>query len=296
MNILIAGGTGFLGTYIKKRFEENNHGVRVVSRAAGDVSWIEKELTDALEKTDVLINLAGKSIDCRFTNKNKEQILKSRIETTELLNNAIAKCKNPPDVWINASATGIYEHTFDEKLNEYFDRFADDFLGEVVKNWENVFFSSYHMRTRKVALRTAVVLGKSGGVYPLLNRLSKFGAGGKQGNGRQMFSWIYIEDYFRILNVIVENKDIIGVINASAPTPVSNADLMKAFRKVNKTLIALPSPAILLNVGSYFLNFHPGLIFDSTNVVSKKLELLNFKFDAENIEIILQKLNDNNDK
>lgn len=296
MNILIAGGTGFLGSYIKKRFKENNHQVRVVSRTAGDVSWIEKELTDALEKTDVLINLAGKSIDCRFTNKNKEQILKSRIETTELLNNAIARCKNPPDVWINASAIGIYKHTFDEKLNEYFDSFADDFLGEVVTNWENAFFSSYHLQIRKVALRTAVVLGKSGGVYPLVNRLSKLGAGGKQGNGRQMFSWIYIEDYFRILNVIIENKDIIDVINASAPTPVSNADLMKAFKKTNKTLIALPTPAILLNLGSYLFNFHPGLILDSTNVVSKKLELLNFKFEAEKIETVLQKLKDNNGK
>lgn len=293
MNILIAGGTGFLGSYLKKRFEESSNVVRVISRAGGDVSWDEKELISALENTDVLINLAGKSIDCRFTDENKHQILNSRIETTALLKNAVSKCKNTPKIWINASATGIYKHTIDKKLNEYSVEFADDFLGKVVQKWEESFFSFDIPGIKKVALRTSVVLGKSGGVFPLLNRLSMLGAGGKQGNGNQMFSWIYVEDYFRIIQLIIANETINGVVNATAPNPVTNKYLMAAFKKTNKAIFAISSPKILLKIASYFLDFQPDLVLDSTYVNSQKLEDLNFEFTAPTVEKALELLNKN---
>ena len=293
MNILIAGGTGFLGSYIKKRFEENGNVVRVISRAGGDVSWDEKELISALENTDVLINLAGKSIDCRFTKENKQQILQSRIETTAFLNNAISKCKSAPKLWINASATGIYKHTVDKILNEYSVELADDFLGKVVRKWEDDFFSLDFPGVRKVALRTSVVFGKSGGVFPLLNRLSKLGVGGKQGNGNQMFSWIYVEDYFRIIQFIIATETVTGIVNATTPNPVSNKYLMAEFKKTNKAIFAIPSPKFLLQIASYMLDFQPDLVLESTNVISLKLKDLNFEFTAPTVENVLELLNKN---
>lgn len=287
MNILIAGGTGFLGSYLKKRFEENGDNVSIVSRNGNDVSWQLDDLIENLNHTDVLINLSGKSINCRFTDKNKEQILNSRIETTALLNQAVQKCENPPKLWINASATGIYKHTIDESLDEYSTEYTDDFLGEVVQKWEQEFYGTDIKHVRKVDLRTSVVLSKTGGVFPLLNRLSKLGAGGKQGNGRQMFSWIGIEDYFRIIQFIIQNREIESAVNASSPYPVSNAELMKALNKRNKALIAIPSPKFLLYMASYVLNFQPDLVLDSTNAVSKKLKDANFQFIAPDISSFL---------
>lgn len=290
MNILIAGGTGFIGSYIKKRFEESGDTVRIVAREGGDVSWDEADLTRALEKTDVLVNLAGKSIDCRFNEKNKQAILKSRIETTRKLNNALEKCKNRPKLWVNASAAGIYKHTFNEMQDEYAATYGDDFLAEVVKKWETEFYSVTFPETRKIALRTTVVLGKSGGVYPLLNRLSRFGLGGKQGSGKQMFSWIYVEDYFRILQFVIKEKEVEGAVNAVAPNPVTNKALMRAFKKTNKALLVVPSPKFLLQMASYVLNFHPDLVLDSVNVCSQKLKELNFEFQADDIETALLKI------
>lgn len=293
MNILIAGGNGFLGSYLKKRFVEDGHLVRIVSRSSGDITWNQSQLTEVLNTTDVLINLAGKSINCRFTPANKEQILKSRIQTTHILNKATADCTNPPKVWINASATGIYEHTFDECLSEYSSKLATDFLATVVLNWENAFFKEEILGTRKIALRTSVVLGTTGGAFPLLNKLSKLGLGGKQGDGKQMVSWIFIEDYYRIVKFIIENQTISGVINASAPHPISNTIFMKELQVANRAFLSMPAPGFLLQIASHLLNFQPNLILDSTNVFSQKLKDLSFEFKAPDIHKVIKILNCN---
>lgn len=293
MNILIAGGNGFLGSYLKKRFVEDGHLVRIVSRSPGDITWNQSQLTEVLNTTDVLINLAGKSINCRFTPANKEQILKSRTQTTHILNKATADCTNPPKVWINASATGIYEHTFDECLSEYSSKLATDFLATVVLNWENAFFKEEILGTRKIALRTSVVLGITGGAFPLLNKLSKLGLGGKQGDGKQMVSWIFIEDYYRIVKFIIENQTISGVINASAPQPISNTIFMKELQVANRAFLSMPAPGFLLQIASLLLNFQPNLILDSTNVFSQKLKDLSFEFKAPDIHKVIKILNCN---
>ena len=296
MTITIAGGTGFIGSYIKKRFEENGHKVRVISRTNGDLSWKNEELVKALNTSDVLINLAGKEINCRFTDKNKELILNSRIDTTKMLNEAVSECKKPPKIWINSSAVGIYKHTDEFVLDEYSVDFADDFLGTVVKAWEEEFFRTDLQNTRKIALRTAVVFGKSGGIFPLLNRLSKFGLGGKQGDGNQMFSWIYIEDYFRILQFIIENETMEGVVNAAAPKPVSNKELMRTFKQKNNAVLAIPSPEFILKIASYIIDIQPDLVLNHTNVFSQKLEDFNFEFEAETFDKALDLLYDKTTK
>jgi uncharacterized protein (TIGR01777 family) len=188
MNILIAGGTGFIGTYLKKRFEEKGENVKLVSRTGIDVPWVHQSLVDELEHTDMVINLAGKTINCRHTGENKKMILDSRIKATSLLGNAIAACKNPPLLWVNASASAIYKSDTIAPATETSEHLADDFLADVVRRWETDFFSFKLPSTRQIALRTSVVLGRSKGAFPSLLRLTRLGLGGKVGNGKQIFS------------------------------------------------------------------------------------------------------------
>ena len=285
MNILIAGGSGFIGKFLKKRFEESGFSVRVVSRNGTDVSWNKGELILELEKTDVLINLSGKSINSRFTKKNKEAILQSRIETTNLLNKAISLCKTPPKLWINASATGIYNHTgVNKTMNESSMDFAGDFLGNVVQQWEKAFFSTFIPNVRKVAIRTSVVLGNSGGAFPLFKLLAVTGLGGKQGNGRQMVSWIHVEDYYRIVLFLIQNTGISGTVNAAVPYPVSNQIFMKTLREVKRMPLGIPAPAWLLKIATFIVGVDASLILGSTNVNSETLKINGFEFQFPTID------------
>ncbi|MFV0472050.1 MAG: TIGR01777 family oxidoreductase [Paludibacteraceae bacterium] len=290
MTILIAGGSGFIGSYIRKRFEENGHDVNIVTRSEKGISWDVKSLSEILSKTDVLINLAGESINCRFTEEKKKLIFASRIETTAMLNEAVSTTKTPPCIWINVSATGIYNHASKNILDEYTPEYANDFLGNVAQKWEEEFLKTDFPNTRKIVVRTSVVFGKNGGVYPLLNRLSKLGFGGKQGSGKQMFSWVYIEDFYRIIQFAIKNETISGILNATAPHPVSNLQLMQAFQQSNHPIAALPAPSFILKIASYILNFQPDLILNGTNVFSQKLEDFDFQFDASDIKTALELL------
>lgn len=285
MNVLIAGGTGFIGNYLKNRFEASGHIVRLVSRSGMDVSWNMKDLIPELEKTDVLINLAGKSINSRFTEKNKELILQSRLKTTGILNEAVAACKNPPALWINASATGIYKHTGqNQTLNESSMDFAVDFLGNVVQLWEREFFGTSIPGVRKTAIRTSVVLGKSGGAYPIFKFLAITGLGGKQGSGAQMVSWIHIEDYYRIILFIIEESGISGVINASAPFPVTNQIFMKTLRKAKRFPVGIPAPEWAIKLGTGIVGVDSSLILASSNVNSEILMKNGFEFRFPTVE------------
>ncbi len=280
MKILIAGGTGFIGKYLQKRFEESGHSVRVISRNGIDVPWNVNELVPELEKTEVLINLAGKSINSRFTDKNKELILKSRIETTHMLNEAVAACNTPPGVWINASATGIYRQTgINELQNELSDEFSDDFLGNVVRQWENEFFSTSIPNVRKTAVRTSVVLGRSGGAFPLFRLLTVTGLGGKQGSGRQMVSWIHIEDYFQIILFLINKSgNSAAIVNASAPKPVTNKYFMESLRNAKGIPFGIPAPAPLIRIATAVVGVDASLILGSVNVNSVILQQNGFEF------------------
>lgn len=291
MTILIAGGTGFIGSYLRKRFTDTGFDVHDISRSKGGVSWHLDDLVAAFEKADVLINLAGKSINTRFTEKNKKEILQSRINTTTLLNEAVARCIHPPKLWINASAAGIYRHTFEDKrLDELSGEYAGDFLGNVVRQWENTFFKSQFPLVRKIALRTTVVLGKQGGAFPRFNLLTALGLGGKQGLGKQMISWIHQEDYFRILLFLIANESISGIVNAAAPNPVTNASFMKELRSSKKALIGIPAPVRLLKIASFFIGVDDSLLLDSTNVDSKILNNRGFEFRFPTIDRAFEEL------
>ena len=284
--IIIAGGTGFIGSYLTTRFLECGHDIFLVSRFPDHVQWEVDELSHALEGAELIINLAGKSINCRHTDKNREAIIQSRIDTTTMIGNAIQKCKNPPELWINASATGIYVPSVDVPMTEESPA-GNDFLADVVSKWEKSFFDFQLPTTRQIALRTSVVLGKQGGALSPLVRLTRFGLGGKQASGEQMFSWIYLKDYFRIIEFVMENKTIEGVLNCTSPEPLPNKYLMQELRKILQMPFGLPAPKLAILLGAMLIGTEPGLILNSSYVVPKRLAEAGFKFDFPDISSAL---------
>ena len=288
--VVIAGGTGFIGTYLAKRFKETGYAVLVVSREPGYVSWKPVDLTEAFDGAEIVINLAGKSINCRYTPDNKKAILDSRINPTIWIGNAILACKNPPKLWFNGSACGIYKSSYDYVMTESETELGDDFLAEAVRQWEKVFFGFNLPDTRKVALRTSVVLGKNGGALQPLVLLSRIGMGGKQAKGNQIFSWIHIEDYFRALQFIIGNDSINGIINCTSPQPVNNKEFMHSLRKTLHVMIGIPAPRIGIYLGAKLIGTEPDLILNSSYVVPKRLLDAGFKFMYPAIEKALDDL------
>jgi len=290
MNILIAGGTGFIGTYLKKRFEEKGENVKLVSRTGIDVPWVHQSLVDELEHTDMVINLAGKTINCRHTGENKKMILDSRIKATSLLGNAIAACKNPPLLWVNASASAIYKSDTIAPATETSEHLADDFLADVVRRWETDFFSFKLPSTRQIALRTSVVLGRNKGAFPSLLRLTRLGLGGKVGNGKQFFSWIHIEDYFRIVEFLIQNVSVNGIVNCTSPSPLSNAELMQRMRNKAKVPFGLPAPEFAVRIGAFFIGTESSLLLNSTNIYPELLLNAGFSFEFGDIDAAIADL------
>ncbi len=278
MRVLIAGGTGFIGSYLSKRFILNGFDVNFVSRSKAHVQWNEAELIEALEKTDILINLAGKTINCRHNSENKKQIYNSRIETTKMLGGALLKCKNAPKLWINASASAIYKSDNEHCHTESNYKKGTDFLAKTVQDWEKVFFDFNLSTTRQIALRTSVVLGKNGGAFKPLQLLTKYGLGGKAGNGKQYFSWIHIEDYFRIIEFIIENESITGAINATSPTPLPNSDFMKTMREVAGCKMGIPAPEFAIKLGAFFINTEASLLLNPVRFCPELLLKSGFEF------------------
>ena len=282
--VVIAGGTGFIGTYIARRFQESGYQVLIVSRLPEHVSWKPIELIEALEGAELLINLAGKSINCLYNEENKRAITESRIYTTLWLGNALLACEKPPKLWINTSATGIYKPSVEHMMTEDETELGDDFLAEVVSQWEKTFFAFQLPETRQVALRTSVVLGRNGGALKPLITLSRFWLGGKQADGKQIFSWIHEEDYFRILMYLFENNSISGIVNCSSPHPLSNKDFMQYLREALHVAVGIPAPEFAIKLGSKLIGMEPELILNSVNVYPKKLLEAGFRFSYPDVD------------
>jgi uncharacterized protein (TIGR01777 family) len=169
--------------------------------------------------------LAGKSVDCRYTDANKKEIYNSRIDSTKILNEAVLLCENPPKKWLNSSTSTIYRFSLDKEMTEENGEIGDDFSMNIAKSWENSFFETKTPKTLKTALRTSIVLGKNGGAFIPLKRLTQLGLGGKQGNGDQFISWIHEKDFARAIDFILE-KEMIGVVNIVSPKPIKNKEFI----------------------------------------------------------------------
>jgi uncharacterized protein len=289
--VVLAGGTGFIGKYLKEKFTELGYEVKIISRKSPHITWGNKsEIVEALENSEMLINLAGKSVNCRYNSKNREEILTSRIVTTEILGNSIIECQNPPPLWINSSTATIYRHAEDRPMTEEQGEIGSGFSVDIAKAWESSFFAFQFPKTRQVALRIAIVLGEGGGVMNPYKHLVRFGLGGVQGSGSQKFSWIHVEDLFNILLFLREKEAVSGVFNCSAPHPITNRELMGSLRKAMNRKIGLQSPKWMLEMGAFIIRTETELILKSRWVIPERLEREGYEFKINNIEKALQQI------
>lgn len=289
--VILAGGTGFIGQYFEEKLKQLGYDVHIISRSPRHISWNDSAaIIEALEDSAMLINLAGKSVDCRYNDKNKEEILRSRVETTKRLGEAILACRIPPRLWINSSTATIYRHAEDRPMTELDGEIGTGFSVDVAKAWEDAFFSFDLSQTRQAALRISIVLGKHGGVMTPYRNLVKFGLGGVQGSGNQKFSWIHIDDLFRIVLFIKENEGVSGVFNCAAPHPVTNREFMHQLRTAMNVRVGLPSPKWLLELGAFIIRTETELIVKSRWVIPQRLEQQGFRFQFDQVNKALADL------
>jgi len=298
--IIIAGGTGFIGQDITARFGKENdiiiltrnlNGVKTNSFGHNIINkkdfprvkylvWDAKTTSgwqQEVDGTDIVINLTGKTVNCRYSEKNKKEIISSRVESTEAIAKAIRESIVPPKLWINASSATIYRHAEDSPQDEISGEIKNDFSVQVCKLWEKKFNEERCPFTRKVALRMAITLGNGGVMIPYFNLL-KFGLGGKQGSGKQMYSWIHIEDTCRMIEWIFENEEIEGTYNCCSPYPVTNQEFMYLLRKTTGKKFGLPAPVWLLKAGALLIGTETELLLKSRWVVPTKILATGFQF------------------
>jgi NAD dependent epimerase/dehydratase family enzyme len=339
--IVIAGGTGFIGQALTEYFGRTNS-IVILSRLSGDthtnlyhqklltvddgylvryVKWdgktVEENWSEEIAGADIVINLAGKSVNCRYHKKQKQEIFDSRVNATNALGEAIRKTSHPPALWVNAASATIYQNSltapndeftgvisdrkednmpyniidnlryrknrllaalFQGKESEVYKNLEMDFSVKVCKLWEKVFFEQETHGTRKVALRTAITLGKAGVITPYLN-LCKFGLCGKQGSGKQMFSWVHVEDVARMIQWLYENEKAIGVYNCVAPNAVSNYSLLKSLRQLTGNKIGLPAGSWMLEAGAFLIGTETELLLKSRWVIPTRATREGFVFN-----------------
>ncbi|MGD0938543.1 MAG: TIGR01777 family oxidoreductase [Terracidiphilus sp.] len=305
LRIVIPGGSGQVGQMLARHFQEQGHHVTVLTRSPYSASWQtvhwdgenEGSWIEHLEGADVCINLAGRSVNCRYTRANRRAIYESRIQSTRLLGNVIAGLADPPNVWINASAATLYRRVVDtDRVDLPLDEKSAveqealsrpepwssrrGFTPRVVRDWEDAFFAADTSRTRKITLRSAVVLSPApGSAFGVLSNLVRASLGGTQGNGRQFVSWIHEADYARAVDFLLAHEELDGPFNFAAPSPLPNREFMAALRDAWDVPNGIPAPALAIRLGAILLRTEPELVLQSCRAVPGRLLDAGFQFD-----------------
>jgi len=304
--IVLAGGSGFLGQTLASYFQRRGFEIVVLTRSPGQTAVTARQVRwDArtlgawqveLEGATALVNLTGKSVNCRYHARNRREILNSRVDSTRILGEGIGRCSNPPSVWLNASTATIYKHTFGPPWDEKGQIGAtpeakDAFSIDVAEAWEHTLEEVKTPNTRKVALRMAMVLGRGGNsVFSALRRLVHLGLGGKLGSGRQFVSWIHELDCCRAVEWLISHNDMRGPVNLAAPNPVPNCEMMAALRGACGAPFGLPAAAGMLELGAFFLRTETELIIKSRRVIPRRLLESGFHFEFCDIRQAFQDL------
>lgn len=310
--ILIAGGSGFIGQALAGYFG-TEHKVVILSRGIKNVKtnsfgkpllssadflklryvkWDGKRMGDwakELEGADIIINLAGKTVNCRYNKKNKKEIFESRTDAVKVIGLAIKNATVPPKLWINAASATIYRHATTVPRDESFTDFHDDFSVQVCQLWERTFNEQRTPFTRKVILRMAITLGEGGVMIPYFNLL-KFGLGGKQGTGKQMYSWIHVDDTCRMIAWLADHDELEGTFNCCSPNPVSNEIFMQTLRNVTGRRFGLPAYKWMLRIGAKLIGTEPELILKSRWVLPKKIVQSGFTFKYPLLEEAIKEI------
>jgi uncharacterized protein len=296
VKIVIPGGSGQVGTVLARALHGDGHEVVILSRkpetgAGRVVAWDGRTVgawTRELEGATAVINLAGRNVNCRYSAANRREILASRLDSTRVVGQAIARASCPPRIWLQACTATIYAHRYDAANDE-----ATGLLGgaepgapgtwrfsiEVATAWERALDEASVPGTRKVALRSAMTLSPDrGGVFDVLLGLVRHGLGGRAGDGRQYISWIHERDFIRAVYWLIEHEGVAGAVNLAAPQPVPNAEFMRVLREEWGTRIGLPALGWMLEVGAFFMRTETELILKSRRVVPGRLLEGGFEF------------------
>ncbi|MDE8669317.1 TIGR01777 family oxidoreductase [Pseudarthrobacter sp. H3Y2-7] len=275
--VVLAGASGFIGRYLRARFERDGWAVRTIGRrvttgTATSAGWNgDGAIARVLDGTDLLVNLAGRSVHCRYNARNKAAILDSRVATTAALGRALARCQAPPSCWLNASTGTIYRHADDRPQAEADGELGSGFSVDVARAWEAALAAADTPGTRKIPLRIAIVLGPGGGALRPFATLARLGLGGHMGPGGQKFSWIHVEDLYRAVRFLHARTDISGPVNAASPDVVGNRELMRLVRRAYGARLGIPTPEWLLRLGAVLIRTETELVLKSRWVQPQKL-------------------------
>ena len=297
LRIVIPGGSGQVGNVLARHFHGQGHSVTVLSRRPEPSSWRVlpwngRELgawTNAVDGADIVINLAGRNVNCRYTPANRREIMDSRILSTRVVGQAIAQAAKPPALWMNASTATIYRHALDRAMDESTGELGGhepdapstwSFSIDVATSWEREFFAADTPHTRKIALRSAMTMSPDrDGIFDTLLRLVRAGLGGKAASGKQFISWIHETDFVRAIDFLIDHQDLSGCVNVCSPCPLPNQEFMCALRQAWGTSIGLPATRWMLELGAIFLRTETELILKSRRVVPQRLLEAGFKFN-----------------
>lgn len=297
MKIIIPGGSGQVGTLLARAFHAEGHKVVVLSRMPTPAPWrvvpwnaeTVGEWAEEMDGADAVINLAGRSVNCRYTPENRKVIMDSRVHSTRAIGEAIAKAPNPPRVWLQASTATIYSHRYDAANDD-----VSGILGgaepslpdtwrfslDVARQWEAALDEAQTPRTRKVILRSAIVMSAGkGGAFDVLLGLVRRGLGGTEGDGRQFVSWIHGDDFVRAARFLLEDDGLAGPVILAAPGPLPNAAFLRALRDAAGVSAGLPATAWMLEIGARALGTETELILKSRYVIPRRLTEAGFAFE-----------------
>jgi uncharacterized protein (TIGR01777 family) len=296
--IVIAGGSGFIGSALATHFIGQGHDVVVLTRNAvarsdgvREVIWNGRTPGDWAKEIDgaaAVINVTGKSINSRRSEKNRREIISSRVESVRAIREAVAASDTPVPVWVQASAVGIYGNAGDALCDESAPH-GHDFMADVCEQWEAALRESLSPSTRAVLLRFGVVLGREGGALPMLARLARLGLGGSVGSGRQYISWIHRDDMIAVVQRALTSR-MVGPYNACNHVPETNASFMKRLRKAVHRPWSPPAPALAVKLGSYVIGVEPSAALHGQRCVPRRLDEERFVFQHENLSESLNSL------
>lgn len=295
MKIVIPGGSGQVGTVLARHFSAAGHGVTVLSRDPKPapwkvVPWDARSLgpwVGELEGTDAVINLVGRSVNCRYTPANRREITESRVTSVQLLADAIAKCSVPPRVWLQASTATIYAHRFDAPNDELTGILGTEpdapdtwkFSFDVATKWEQALEAANVPQTRKVAMRAAITLNPDpGSAFAVLLGLVRRRLGGRAGDGRQFVSWVHDHDFTAAVEFLIRRDDLSGAVNIAAPNPLPNADFMRGLREAWGVHFGLPAQRWMIEMGAWLMRTESELVLKSRRVVPRRLLDAGFAF------------------
>ncbi len=300
LRIVLAGGSGHVGAILLRHFLSQGNAVKVLSRRRGlvdkDFVWWDGinlgSWANELNGADVLINLAGRSVDCRYTTVHRWEIMESRVRSTEVLAQALRQLSDPPRVWLNASTATIYRNSLDRDMDECSGEIGGKepdvpaswhFSIEVAKRWEEALWCADTPGTRKLALRSAIVMSPAqASAFDILLGLVRLGLGGTVGSGKQFVSWVHESDFVRAVDYLIAKEHLSGCVNIASPAPLPNQEFMRELRAAWGTRFGLPSPRPVLELGAFLLRTEPELVLKSRRVVPRRLLEDGFGFQFAN--------------